>query len=211
MPSTASSDDLVLPKDQTTCRHRGAPAATHRRRSSIMIRRPRRHANESANILAILSTEPVWRSRNLIEEISSLELWRLVDLRNPLRNGLARSRMELSKWLAHIVRVGEPAEAVIDFEFRPVKPSYPFRIRFRFHLVRNVPSQFEVFINGREIDLTGLGRGLFGVIPSSVLCDDMKSQKAPVDPQYFGLSVIVDWFEVGERPVVALFKGLPLP
>jgi len=103
-------------------------------------------------------------------------------------------------------------EAMIDFEFHPVEPSYPFRIRFN-SINLNRSFQFEVFINGRKIDLLASDGIYSGVIPNSVLRDGMNEfrLKAPVDPQYFGLSVIVDWFEVGERPVVALIKGLPLP
>ena len=39
-----------------------------------------------------------------------------------------------------------------------------------------------------------------GVIPPSVLRDGMNEfrLKAPVDPQNYGLSAKVDWFEVGE-------------
>ena len=52
-----------------------------------------------------------------------------------------------------------------------------------------------------------------GVIPPSVLRDGMNEfrLKAPIDPQYYGLSAMVDWFEVGGRPIVTLIKNLPLP
>jgi hypothetical protein len=101
---------------------------------------------------------------------------------------------------------------VIDFEFHPVKPSYPFRIRFSQFINPNGANQFEVFINGRKIDLTASDGIYSGVIPPSVLRDGMNEfrLKAPVDSHY-GLSAMVDWFEVGERPIVTFTKSLPLP
>jgi len=104
-------------------------------------------------------------------------------------------------------------EATIDFEFHPAKPSYPFRIRFDNFINQNEPYQFEVFINGRKIDLTASDGVYSGVIPPSVLRDGINEfrLKAPVDPQNYGLSAMVDWFELGERPVMALIKNLPLP
>ena len=102
-------------------------------------------------------------------------------------------------------------EAVIDFEFHPVKPSYPFRIRFSNFINRNIPNQFEVFINERKIDLTASDGIYSGVIPPSVLRDGMNEfrLKAPVDPQNYGLSAMVDWFEIGARTLpIKLTDGL---
>ena len=103
---------------------------------------------------------------------------------------------------------------MIDFEFHPVKPSYTFRIRFTQFINPNGANQFEVLINGRKIDIMASEEGIYsGVIPPSVLRDGMNEfrLKVPVDPQNYGLSAMVDWFEVGERPIVTFIKSLPLP
>jgi hypothetical protein len=213
MPSTALSDDLILPKDQThTVIVERAPPPIE----AVVNHDPTTPASRKriTNILEIDPPSPLWRS--LKSDHGEFFRWSFGDwwsLEKPTPGtgwreaewGYRGSSHTSSAWAIR-------DEAMIDFEFHPVEPSYPFRIRFNF-INLNRSFQFEVFINGRKIDLLASDGIYSGVIPSSVLRDGMNEfrLKAPVDPQYFGLSVIVDWFEVGERPVVALFKGLPLP
>jgi hypothetical protein len=213
MPAPASSDDLVLPKDQThTVIVERAPPPIE----TVVNHDPTTPASRQriTNTLEIEPSSKLWRS--LKSDHGEFFRWSFGDwwsLEKPTPGtgwreaewGYRGGSHTSSAW-------ANRDEAMIDFEFHPVKPSYPFRIRFNF-INLNGSYQFEVFINGRKIDLMASDGVYSGVIPPHVLRDGMNEfrLKAPVDPRYYGLSVMVDWFEVGERPVVALIKGLPLP
>jgi hypothetical protein len=214
IPATVSPEGLVLPNDQINIItvDRLPPAI-----ETVVNHDPTTPASGEriTNILTIKPPSRLWRS--LRSDHGEFLRWSFGDwwsLEKPTpgtgwreaewgyRNGSHTS----SAWANH-------DEAMIDFEFHPVKPSYPFRIRFTNFINPNVPNQFEVFINGRKIDLMPADGVYSGVIPPSVLRDGMNEfrLKAPVDPQNYGLSAMVDWFEVGERPVVTFIKSLPLP
>jgi hypothetical protein len=209
-----SSDDLVLPNDQVhvITVDRVPPAI-----ETVVSHDPTTPASREriTNILAIKPPSQLWRW--LKSDHGEFLRWSFGDwwsLEKPTPGtgwreaewGYRGGSHTSSAW-------ANRDEAVIDFEFHPVKPSYPFRIRFSHFINRNGPNQFEVFINGREIDLMASDGIYSGVIPPSVLRDGMNEfrLKAPVDRQNYGLSAMVDWFEVGERPIVTFINRLPLP
>jgi hypothetical protein len=213
MPASPSSDDLVLPKDQTdtVIVERTPPPI-----EAVVNHDPTTPASRK-RIMNILEIDPpgkLWRS--LKSDHGGFFRWSFGDwwsLEQPTPGTGWREAEWGYRGGSHTSAAwANRDEATIDFEFHPVKPSYPFRIRFN-SVNPNGSFQFEVLINGRKIDLLGSDGIYSGVIPRSVLRDGMNEfrLKAPVDPQNYGLSVMVDWFEVGERPIVTLIKGLPLP
>ena len=199
--STALSSDLVLPNDQVQIITVDPVPPTI---ETVVNHDPTTPASREriTNILAIKPPSQLWRS--LKSDHGDFLRWSFGDwwsLDKPTPGtgwreaewGYRSGSHTSSAW-------ANRDEAVIDFEFRPVKPSYPFRIRFSLFSNRDLPNQFEVFINGRKIDLMASDGIYSGVIPPSVLRDGTNEFrfKAPVDPQNYGLSAKVDGFEIGE-------------
>jgi hypothetical protein len=214
IPAAVSSDDLVLPNDQVQiiAVDRVPPAietdVSHDPTTPMSRER-------ITNILSIKPPSQLWRS--LKSDHREFLRWSFGDwwsLEKPTPGtGWREAEWDYRSGSHTSSAWANRDEAVIDFEFHSVNPSYPFRIRFNQFINPNGPNQFEVFINGRKIDLMAADGVYSGVIPSSVLRDGMNEfrLKMPVDPQNYGLSAMVDWFEVGERPVVTFIKSLPLP
>jgi hypothetical protein len=201
--STAvSSDDLVLRNDQVQIITVDPVPPTI---ETVVSRDPTTPASREriANILAIKPPSQLWRW--LKSEHGEFLRWSFGDwwgLDKPTPGtGWGEAEWAYRSGSHTSSAWANSDEAVIDFEFHPVQPSYPFRIRFSRFINRNVPNQFEVCINGRKIDLVASGLIYSGIIPPSVLRDGMNEfrLKAPVDPQNYGLSAMVDWFEVGKR------------
>jgi hypothetical protein len=213
VPATVSSDDLVLPKDQT---HTVVVERIPPPIETVVNHDPTTPASRQRikNILEINPPSHFWRL--LKSDHGDFFRWSFGDwwsLEVPTPGTGWREAEWSYRGGSHVSSAwANRDEATIDFEFHPVKPSYPFRIRFN-SINLNEPYQFEVFINRQKIDLIASDGVYSGVIPPSVLRDGMNEFRliAPVNPQYYGLSVQVDWFEVGERPFVRFIKGVPLP
>jgi hypothetical protein len=213
MPAPATSDDLVLPKDQThTVIVERAPPAIE----TVVNHDPTTPSSlqRITNILEIAPPSHLWRS--LKSDHGEFFRWSFGDWWS-LDKPTPGTGWRYAEWGyqggSHMSFAwANRDEATIDFEFHPVKPSYPFRIRVNF-INLNKPYQFELFINGRKIDLMASDGVYSGIIPPAVLHDGMNEfrLKAPVDPRHYGLSARVDWFEVGERPAVPFINGLRLP
>jgi hypothetical protein len=212
---TIPSDDLVLPDDQVQIITVDPVPPTI---ETVVSHDPTTPASGEriANILAIKPPSQLWRW--LKSDQGEFLRWTFGDwwsLDKPTPGtgwreaewGYRSGSHTSSAW-------ANRDEAVIDFEFHPVKPSYPFRIRFGLFSNRDLPNQFEVLINGRKIDLMASDGIYSGVIPPSVLRDGMNEfhLKAPVDPHYYGLSAMVDFFEIGEPTLpIRLTDGLLAP
>jgi hypothetical protein len=201
--STAiSSEDLVLPDDQVQIITVDPVPPTI---ETVVNHDPTTPASREriTNILAIKPPSQLWRS--LKSDHGDFLRWSFGDwwsLDKPTPgSGWREAEWDYYRSGSHTSSAwANRDEAVIDFQFHPIKPSYPFRIRFSSFINRTVPNQFGVFINGRNIDLMASDGIYSGVIPPSVLRDGTNEFrfKAPVDPQNYGLSATVDGFEIGE-------------